>query len=159
MKVKSSSRVQLLATPWTAAYQAPPSMGFSRQEYWSGLPLPSPKEKKGCINCLVINSYHLVTGRTIFSDRARGRRLFLNVFFLKIISTHYLVFRKKKGKRTISLPCHPLNKVNIEQSFCLFFLSFLLPPFFLSSTSPISSFSFIFFYSFTIMEQIMENFL
>ena len=36
------SRVRLLATPWTAAYQAPPSMGFSRQEYWSGLPLPSP---------------------------------------------------------------------------------------------------------------------
>ena len=43
VKVKSLSRVQLLATPWTAAYQAPPSMGFSRQEYWSGVPLPSPK--------------------------------------------------------------------------------------------------------------------
>ena len=41
VKVKSLSRVQLLATPWTAAYQAPPSMGFSRQEYWSGVPLPS----------------------------------------------------------------------------------------------------------------------
>ena len=42
MKVKSLSRARLLVTPWTAAYQAPPSMGFSRQEYWSGLPLPSP---------------------------------------------------------------------------------------------------------------------
>ena len=42
MKVKSLSRARLLATPWTAAYQAPPSMEFSRQEYWSGLPLPSP---------------------------------------------------------------------------------------------------------------------
>ena len=42
VKVKSLSRVPLLATPWTAAYQAPPSMGFSRQEYWSGSPLPSP---------------------------------------------------------------------------------------------------------------------
>ena len=42
VKVKSLSRVQLLATPWTAAYQAPPSMGFSRQEYWNGVPLPSP---------------------------------------------------------------------------------------------------------------------
>ena len=42
MKVKSLSRVRLLATPWTAAYQAPPSMGFSRQEHWSGVPLPSP---------------------------------------------------------------------------------------------------------------------
>ena len=42
VKVKSLSRVWLWATLWTAAYQAPPSMGFSRQEYWSGLPLPSP---------------------------------------------------------------------------------------------------------------------
>ena len=41
VKVKSLSRVRLLATPWTAAYQAPPSMGFSRQESWSGVPLPS----------------------------------------------------------------------------------------------------------------------
>ena len=41
-EVKSLSRVQLFATPWTAAYQASPSMGFSRQEYWSGLPFPSP---------------------------------------------------------------------------------------------------------------------
>ena len=42
VKVKSLSRVRLLATPWTAAYQVPPSMGFSRQEYWSGVPSPSP---------------------------------------------------------------------------------------------------------------------
>ena len=42
VKVKSLSRVRLFATPWTAAHQAPPTMGFSRQEYWSGLPLPSP---------------------------------------------------------------------------------------------------------------------
>ena len=41
VKVKSLSRVRLSATPWTIAYQAPPSMGFSRQEYWSGVPLPS----------------------------------------------------------------------------------------------------------------------
>ena len=52
VKVKSLSRVRLLVTPWTAAYQAPPSMGFSRQEYWSWVPSPSPillhthKEKK-----------------------------------------------------------------------------------------------------------------
>ena len=42
VKVKSLSRVWPSVTPWTAAYQAPPSMGFSRQEYWSGVPLPSP---------------------------------------------------------------------------------------------------------------------
>ena len=55
VKVKSPSRVWLLATPWTAAYQAPPSMGFARQEYWSGVPLPSvitflPRSK-----CLLIS--------------------------------------------------------------------------------------------------------
>ena len=48
MKVKSESEVTqscpTLATPWTAAYQAPPFMGFSRQKYWSGVPLPSPVE-------------------------------------------------------------------------------------------------------------------
>ena len=41
VKMKSLSRVRLFTTPWTAAYQAPPSMGFSRQEYWSGVPSPS----------------------------------------------------------------------------------------------------------------------
>ena len=41
---KSLSRVRLFETPWTAAHQAPPSMGFSRQEYWSGVPLPSPQK-------------------------------------------------------------------------------------------------------------------
>ena len=42
MNVKSLSRVRLFATPWNVAYQAPPSMVFSRQEYWSGLPFPPP---------------------------------------------------------------------------------------------------------------------
>ena len=42
VKVKSLSRVRLFATPWTVAYQASRSMGFSRQEYWNGLPFPSP---------------------------------------------------------------------------------------------------------------------
>ena len=43
-EVKSLSRVQLFVTPWTVGYQDPLSMGFSRQEYWSGLPFPSPGE-------------------------------------------------------------------------------------------------------------------
>ena len=54
MKVKSESEVaqscRLLATPWTAAHQAPLSMGFSRQEYWSGVPLPSPKDRIHVLN-------------------------------------------------------------------------------------------------------------
>ena len=45
VKVKSLSRVWLLATPWTVAYKAPPFMGFPRQEYWSGVPLPSPRQQ------------------------------------------------------------------------------------------------------------------
>ena len=44
VKVKSLSSVQLFATPWTVAHQAPQSMEFSRQEYWSGLPFPSPED-------------------------------------------------------------------------------------------------------------------
>ena len=50
--MKSLSHVRLFTTPWTAAYQAPPSMGFSRQEYWSGVPLPSP------VNQLYFNLNH-----------------------------------------------------------------------------------------------------
>ena len=54
VKVKSLSRVRLLVTPWTSAYQAPPSMGFSRQEYWSGVPLPSPNSNNnGTIHWLM----------------------------------------------------------------------------------------------------------
>ena len=50
VKVKLISRVWLLATPWTAAYQAAPPMGFSRQEYWSGVPLPSPQTSLSITN-------------------------------------------------------------------------------------------------------------
>ena len=44
VKVKSLSRVRLFATPWTAAYHTSLSMGFSRQDYWNGLPFPSPED-------------------------------------------------------------------------------------------------------------------
>ena len=68
--VKSLSRVRLLVTPWTAAYQAPPSIAFSRQEYWSAVPLLSPrgisltKEYNSCLLCLCIGRrvlYHWAT--------------------------------------------------------------------------------------------------
>ena len=68
VKVKSLSHVQLFATPWSAAHQAPPSMGFSRQEYWSGLPLPSLKggtraEKINMTHPIFLN-LHLLPRRT-----------------------------------------------------------------------------------------------
>ena len=56
MRVKSLSYVWLFATPWTAAYQASPSRGFSRQEYWSGVPLPSPLS---CFSHVQVASVHL----------------------------------------------------------------------------------------------------
>ena len=52
LKVKLLSRVRLFATPWTAAHQAPPSIGFSRQEYWSGVPSPSPTSNTTILQCL-----------------------------------------------------------------------------------------------------------
>ena len=55
MKVKLLSRVRLFETPWTTAYQAPPSMGFSRQEYWSGVPLPSPVSSLVMTNSVKLN--------------------------------------------------------------------------------------------------------
>ena len=56
VKVKSFSRVRLLAIPWTAVHQAPQSMGFSRQEYWSGVPLPSPGKLNSKVHVLCLYS-------------------------------------------------------------------------------------------------------
>ena len=58
MKGKSLSHVQLLVTPWTAAFQAPPSMGFSRQEYWSEVPLPSPMTISRSIHIAQMALFH-----------------------------------------------------------------------------------------------------
>ena len=60
VKVKSLSRVRLLATPWMATYRVPPSMGFARQEYWSGVPLPSP------IEWLVLLFNHVTSSHIMF---------------------------------------------------------------------------------------------
>ena len=66
------SCVRLFTTPWTAAYQAPPSMGFSRQEYWSGVPLPSPasgrcpQSKQSCFfSCIYIYTIYSLTHRSL----------------------------------------------------------------------------------------------
>ena len=66
MKVKSESEVAqscpTLSDPWTVAYQAPPSMGFSRQEYWSGVPLPSPIYTLSCVKSVTSGNLLYSTG-------------------------------------------------------------------------------------------------
>ena len=71
VEVKSLSRVRLLATPWTAAPQAPPSMGFSRQEYWSGVPLPSPGP--GIVYAYIKHKVKRMKGKE-FTPSLRGRK-------------------------------------------------------------------------------------
>ena len=75
VKVKLLSRVRLLVTPWTAAYQAPPPMGFSRQEYWSGVPLPSLTEET--TTCQIQGIFQLLQGDSW-------------VFYQKLFPTLYL---------------------------------------------------------------------
>ena len=79
MKLKSLSRVQLLATSWTAAYQAPPSMGFSRQVYWSGLPLPSPQNKLLALKSL---SQSFLLGEPKLRHHGKGERLVCNMILV-----------------------------------------------------------------------------
>jgi len=68
VKVKLLSHVQLLGTPWTAAHQAPPSMGSSRQKYWSGVPLPSLREVLVKLKCHTSHMYENVKRCTTFLD-------------------------------------------------------------------------------------------
>ena len=73
MKVKSLSRVRLSATPWTAAYQALPSMEFSRQEYWSGVPLPFPYKVNKMPKYSDSNLTEVLTGSRGFPGGSDGK--------------------------------------------------------------------------------------
>ena len=83
VQVKSLSRVPLLATPWTAAYQAPPSMGFSRQEYWSGVPLPSPTSTWANKNerKVTLTSSGYIVLLPLFEVELKLRANFIIIFF------------------------------------------------------------------------------
>ena len=65
MKVKSLSRVQFFTNPWTVVCQAPPSMGFSRQEYWSGVPFPSPGCPEASVKAVVLSLALLYFSRLV----------------------------------------------------------------------------------------------
>ena len=103
VKVKSLSHARLFATPWTGAYQAPPSMGFSRQEYWSEVPLPSPKNRLTEIQVVVQSLIHVwlfVTPCTIAHQASLSFTIFWSMLkFMSIESVmlyNYLIL------------CHPL---------------------------------------------------
>ena len=95
VRVKSLSRVRLLATPWTTAYQAPQSMGFSRQKYWSGVPLPSPREDYSWKQLLtrVMSQYILREEWETFKSFVKRPH---KKAFSVIISKHLRLFSKNK---------------------------------------------------------------
>ena len=84
-EVKSLSRVWLFATPWTITYQAPLSMGFSRQEYWSGVPLPSPVIRRGeklLLNKLLLNIQNqLITLTFTVRNQMQWKRIIPSLYY------------------------------------------------------------------------------
>ena len=93
VKVKSLSRVWLLATPWTAAHQAPPSMGFSRQEYWSGVPLPSLGSHHTSVSRITdgapIFQRHKLSPKKLWLNnvRSRGENPGLSTMTLRVLNS------------------------------------------------------------------------
>ena len=94
MKVKSESEVtqscSTVATPWTAAYQAPPSMGFARQEYWSGVPLPYPIISLYSIRLIFISSNYpsdIIHTHVCVYNPSMDHNLHLVVCFFHLLSS------------------------------------------------------------------------
>ena len=99
VKVKLLSRVRLVATPWTAAHQAPPSMGFSRQEYWSGVPLPSPYH--GSNPSQIKSLYFNLISRAAWELKLSHRGIFLFDIYNKSNMCYELWRREAQSKVTV----------------------------------------------------------
>ena len=84
VKVKSLSRVQLLATAWTAAYQAPLPLGFSRQEYWSGVPLPS-------LNMLYTLTLNNVTCQIYLVKKKKKMYVAFYTWYIALVGIHIIL--------------------------------------------------------------------
>ena len=104
VKVKLLSRVWLFATPWAAAYQAPPPMGFSRQEYWSGVPLPSPRCHPRLLQLPFISSPPISLPCWFFFT-------LLNSYSWKSLITSRLSFAHKLTVKLISLVLQTLHNL------------------------------------------------
>ena len=118
MKVKSLSCVRLLATPWTAAYQAPLSVGFSRQEYWSGVPLPSPVKQPS-----LIVTFHFSQGNETYfliicSHSVQG--LFQTFISLPLLFLSLEIFESvpEKTKTKGEKPSRPPTHLQESSVFC-----------------------------------------
>ena len=119
VKVKSLSRVQLFTTPWTAAHQAHPSMEFSRQEYWSGVPLPSPLY--GCITVYLPVEWHLrcflfcviISKGSVRKTRIGYWRLSFLVTTARTLTFHCCDHWKQSGFRMGGANCYPPSSVVI----------------------------------------------
>ena len=98
VKVKSLSCVRLLATPWTAAYQAPPPMGFSRQEYWCGLPLPCERWTIKKTECQRIDAFELWCWRRLLKISWTPKRS--NQSIIKEINPKERREKERRGGRT-----------------------------------------------------------
>ena len=114
-EVKSLSCVRLLATPWTAAYQAPPSMGFSRQEYWSGVPLPSPK------NAQTTTQFH--SSHTLVKECSKFSKARLQQYVNHELPDVHAGFRKGRGTRDqIANICWIIKRLPEKHLFLLYWL-------------------------------------
>ena len=108
MKVKSLSIVQLLVTPWIVPHQAPPSMGFSRQEYWSGVPLPSLKERDNLNQFPQMKSISLLSSFVVLLrvlQRIRTNRIYVDMYIKGLekamAPTPVLLSGKSHGQRSL----------------------------------------------------------
>ena len=102
VKVKLLSHIWLFATPWTVAYHVPPSMGFSRQEYWSGLPSPSPGDLPNP------GSLYLITMTILMPIMIHNLPFLKFIFNRKIIALQYCVgFCQTSTESAISISMSP----------------------------------------------------
>ena len=124
VKVKSLSCVWLLATPWTAAYQAPPSTGFSRQEYWSGVPLPSPQNLLQSHNLKISILWHpaffMVLLSHLYMTTGKTIALIIRTFVGKMISllfnalSRFVIAFLQRSKCLLILWLQSLSAVILE---------------------------------------------
>ena len=114
MKVKLLSCVRPSVIPWTAAYQAPSSMGFSRQEYWSGIPLPSPKEKS-------------IAMQIAFGDCWNSCSLYMDtclewwrtlVWGTSAPQTNNIILDEHWSKSAWNQSCEPMRKMVCSKEIC-----------------------------------------